>query len=171
MAVMVHEGLFIGNGGDTYGFQGSVLHCAKDPWFTDAAKEWLHRQYDEKYGGPLPGTHGTVIRQSYREMALNLVDAEHPRYFQDLTINAGLDFITERFAEGDPVLVHCNMGASRSPSIAFLWMWEHGFLDDEFRYALPQFKKLYPSYSPGNGIWHYLKARCSIQRPSSSPLS
>ena len=32
---MVHDGIFIGNGydADQHKFAGSVLHCAKDPWY------------------------------------------------------------------------------------------------------------------------------------------
>lgn len=150
MAVMVHEGLFVGPGSDTYGFQGSILHCAKEPWYVEAR---------EKTGCLQICPNAILIH--YNEMALNLVDAVDKKYFPDEAINVGLRFITERFADGDPVLVHCNMGVSRSPSIAFLWMFEHGFLDDDFRYALPQFKKLYPAYQPGNGVWHYLKSRCT----------
>ena len=155
MGVMVHDGLFVGSGTDRYKFAGSILSCARDPWFSEAAKQvpsndWFHT---EPYGP-------THLLVSYNEMRLNMVDAEHPRYFSDEMVNAGLKFITDRFAEGDPVLIHCNQGISRSPSIAFLWLFEHGFLDDEFRYAVPQFHKLYKDWSPGNGIWQYLKKRC-----------
>src|ERR1700677_3029632 len=114
-AKMVHYGLFVGNDSDVPGFSGSVLHCARDPWF--------------------------------------------PKNFSDEMVNPGLDFITERFAAGDPVLVHCNQGLSRSPSVAFLWLHEHGFLDREFRYAVPQFKELYKDYNPNSGIFQYLKNR------------
>lgn len=162
MAVMVHHGLFVGSAADTYKFSGSILHCAKEPWFTDAYRRHQQKMYDDRYGVPFASN--TVIRIGYNEMALNLVDAVHHKYFNDITIDPGLEFITERMSEGDAVLVHCNMGVSRSPSIALLWMWEHGYLDPEFRYALPQFKKLYPAYQPGNGFWHYLKAR--IERSS-----
>jgi hypothetical protein len=157
MPIMVHEGLFVGPGADTYKFAGSILHCARDPWFRLAARlpkpefeDWFRAEQT----GPL------FVRQSYNELALNMVDAAEPRYFSDEMVNAGLEFITERLAEGDAILVHCNMGLSRSPSMAFLWMFEHGFLDDEFRHALPQFKTIYPNYCPGNGIWQYLKRRC-----------
>ena len=152
MSILLHDGLFVGNASDIYKFAGSILHCARDPWFTDLTKiGWVEPSF-------------TWFRQAYNEMALNMVDAENPRYFSDEMINAGLDFITERLAEGDPVLVHCNAGLSRSPSMAFLWMFEHGFLDDEFRYAVPQFKNIYPDYMPGNGIWEYLKNRCDTSK-------
>lgn len=164
MAIMVHDGLFVGSAADTYKFAGSVLHCARDPWFAEAEIEVRKHSKDFYVPNkkimlefcPVPN----VIRINYNTMTLNMVDADDPRYFSDEMINAGLEFITDRMAEGDPVLVHCNMGMSRSPSMAFLWMFEHGFLDNEFRYALPQFKRLYPDYAPGNGIWQYLKNRC-----------
>ena len=155
MPIMVHDGLFVGPGADTYKFAGSILHCARDPWFVEACKSFVM-----PISYTFPSCHNTVVQPCYNEMALNMVDAAEPHYFSDEMVNAGLEFITERLAEGDPVLVHCNMGISRSPSMAFLWMFEHGFLDDEFRHALPQFKTIYPNYCPGNGIWQYLKRRC-----------
>jgi hypothetical protein len=162
MAVQVHHGLFVGNASDLYKFSGSILHCARDPWFYEA---------QTKVKGLVAMSSGLVVslRTCYNEMALNMVDADHPKYFSDEMVNAGLEFISERMAEGDAVLCHCNMGLSRSPSVAFLWLYEHGFLDDDFRYALPQFKDLYPDYSPANGIWQYLKNRCS--KPTNSESS
>ena len=92
-------------------------------------------------------------------MALRMVDAPDTKYFSDWMINPGLEFITERFAAGDPVLVHCNVGVSRSPSVALLWMWEHGFLPEVFGEAVAAFKMLYPHYAPQAGIYGYLKNR------------
>jgi hypothetical protein len=163
MATMVHEGLFVGSAADTYKFAGSILHCARDPWFEDAIMRLRHPIDYSDYGITISGNEhhsGLFARISCNELALNLVDADNPMYFPDEVINAGLDFITERMAEGDVILCHCNMGISRSPSVAMLWMFEHGFLDDEFRYAVPQFKQIYKDWCPGNGIWQYLKKRC-----------
>lgn len=152
---MVHDGIFVGPGADTYKFAGSILHCARDPWFSLAAKQ---KPSDDWFRAEQSGP--TFVRQAYNELALNMVDADSPRYFSDEMVNAGLEFITERLAEGDPVLVHCNMGISRSPSMVFLWMFEHGFLDFNFDRAANQFQALYSKWSPGLGIWQYLKQRC-----------
>lgn len=160
MAIMVHPGLFVGSTADTYKFAGSVLHAARDPWF-ERAKISFKWKHDEEY--PIL-VNENVIRTDYNEMALNMVDADDARYFPDDMINAGLEFITERMSEGDAALCHCNAGLSRSPSLAMLWLWEHGFLDDEYKYAVPQFKNLYPNWSPGNGIWNYLKQRCEGEK-------
>ena len=103
MAVLVHDGIFVGNGSDIYRFAGSVLHCARDPWFTEELARNEHQwKYGASYYGEwLPRAHGTVLQPAYNEMALNMVDAEHPKYFSDEMVNAGLEFITERLAEGD----------------------------------------------------------------------
>jgi hypothetical protein len=163
MATLVYEGgIFVGSGVDTYKFSGSILHCARDPWYTEAVAAFRlcwPSGVPTAFCYPEVNKANTVIRLDYNTMALNMVDATSPIYFSDEMVNAGLQFITDRLAAGDPVLVHCNQGISRSPSMALLWMWEHGFLDNEFRYALAQFRDIYPDYSPGNGIFQYLKKR------------
>lgn len=157
MAVQVFPGLFVGPAADIYKFSGSILHCARDPWFAQA----MSLPPSESLFRDTTGKRVCLwVRMNPNEMALNMVDAADGKYFCDDLIDAGLNFITERFAETESVLVHCNMGISRSPSMAFLWMFEHGYLDDEFRYAVPQFREKYKDWCPGNGIWAYLKARC-----------
>lgn len=160
MATMVHPGLFVGSAVDTYKFAGSILHAARDPWFEQAkiSFKWKHEEEHPVL------VNQNVLLMDYNEMVLNMVDANDAHYFPDEMVNAGLEFITERMAEGDPVLVHCNAGLSRSPSLTMLWMFEHGFLDDGYKYAVSQFKNLYPNWAPGNGIWNYLKKRCEGEK-------
>lgn len=159
MAVKVHDAIFVGNGSDVYKFAGSILHCARDPWFSEATK---HK--------PLLMISRNVFSIYYNEMALNMVDAQHPKYFSDEMINAGLDFITERLAEGDAVLVHCQEGISRSPSLTMLWLFEHGFLNDDFKNACVEFKELYPPWKPNHGIFEYVRRRCTNQSTSATSL-
>ena len=174
MATQVYDGLFVGSQYDIYKFAGSVLHCAKSPWFDQAA---ANIRLLEKLGDPrgvlaaplYPSLlNGNVIQVEYNEMALNMVDSESPKYFGDEMVNAGLQFISDRMAEGDPVLVHCNVGVSRSPSMAFLWMFEHGFLDDDYETACEDFQDLYPDWFPGAGIKGYLDKRCRKPEPTNS---
>ena len=169
MATQVYDGLFVGNGCDTYKFAGSILHCAKNPWFDDAAANirLLENSAPPIERGIFPSlVNGNVILVEYNEMALNMVDVADPSYFSHEMVNSGLQFISDRMADGDPVLVHCNMGVSRSPSMAFLWMFEHGLFADEsgvlieYRYAKDDFEGLYPDWYPGNGIRAYLDKRC-----------
>ena len=162
---MVHDGLFVGPGADTYKFAGSILHCARDPWFVEACKSFVM-----PISYTFPSCHNTVVQPCYNEMALNMVDAQHPKYFSDEMINAGLDFITERLAEGDAVLVHCQEGISRSPSLTMLWLFEHGFLSDDFKNACVEFKELYPPWKPNHGIFEYMRRRCTNQSTSATSL-
>ena len=176
MPIEVHDGIFVGSGADTYKFAGSMLHCAKNPWFDEAI---ANLRLLENIGSPrqphnisrLPRLlNGNAILIDYNEMALNMVDANDHMYFGNDMVDAGLQFITDRLAEGDPVLVHCQMGISRSPSMAFLWMFEHGFLDDDFQQARFQFTEIYPFWMPGQGVRKYLEKRCQpIKETTSDP--
>ena len=164
MATQVYDGLFVGNGYDTYKFAGSILHCAKNPWFDDAAANirLLENSAPPIERGIFPSlVNGNVILVEYNEMALNMVDVADPSYFSHEMVNSGLQFISDRMADGDPVLVHCVAGMSRSPSMAFLWLFEHGFLDDDYETACEDFQDLYPDWFPGAGILGYLDKRCS----------
>lgn len=96
------------------------------------------------------------------ELALNLVDAPDPKYFRDDVINAGLDFITRNIGTNE-VLVHCNAGMSRSPGIAFLWMFQKGMFNSySFNESFDIFTLLYPNARlMGAGMLGYLRARCA----------
>ena len=57
------------------------------------------------------------------------------------------------------VLVHCNQGLSRSPSIALLYLLKHtdarGSQDPAA--ALLAFRRLYPPYAPAQGMADYVR--------------
>lgn len=69
--------------------------------------------------------------------------------FIDKMVDEALDFIDERIKAGDKVLVSCNMGISRSPTTAFLYMKKAGeFPEYSYKWARQIFKTLYPPYKP-----------------------
>ena len=53
---------------------------------------------------------------------LNMVDTENPMFFHKEMIDQALNFIDEMRTSNQNVLVHCNQGESRGPSIALLYM-------------------------------------------------
>ncbi len=55
-------------------------------------------------------------------LILNMVDAKDPELFSKEMIDAALDFMDETLSRGLKVLVHCDRGESRSPSIALLYV-------------------------------------------------
>lgn len=67
------------------------------------------------------------------------------------------DFIEEGLVRG-PVLVHCDAGLSRSPTVALVFMAKRaGILpSDSFEDARMAFKAIYPNYDPG-GIAQYVR--------------
>jgi len=101
------------------------------------------------------------VRPTENHMALNLVDADEPHYIRDEVINPALAFIQERMDAGDKVLVACNRGKSRSPSIVLLYLRSIRELPMGSHNGIALFKKLYPKYDPGPGMLIYVKSNYS----------
>ena len=57
------------------------------------------------------------------------------------------------------VLVHCNQGLSRSPSIALLYLLKHtdALGSQDPAAALLAFRRLYPPYAPAQGMADYVR--------------
>jgi predicted protein tyrosine phosphatase len=85
---------------------------------------------------------------------LNLVDIQNlnPNFTTPI-IREAIVFLKEN--KGQEILIHCNKGESRAPSIALLYFG----LQERLSYneALKQFKEIYHDYNPGKGITEYLK--------------
>src|SRR5690606_13991133 len=58
-------------------------------------------------------------------LILNMVDTPDHRYVQKRMVDAAVDFIDDQIRAGRKVLVHCNQGGSRGPSIALLYMAQY----------------------------------------------
>jgi predicted protein tyrosine phosphatase len=94
---------------------------------------------------------------------MNIVDAPSPAFFAKEMIDQALDFIDETLDRGLKVLIHCNRGESRSPSIALLYLASR-------KAALPivsleaaeaRFRSLYSAYNPKAGIRGFLSMHWS----------
>jgi len=82
----------------------------------------------------------------------------NPSFFDKRMIDKSLDFIEKKLDEGLNVLVHCNEGFSRSPSICLLYLLKHGKIKgDTLDDCITEFMKLYPEYAPGIGIKGFLE--------------
>jgi hypothetical protein len=147
--IEVSHYLFVGNQNDCKGLEGqdfAVVHACKYPY---------HRSF-VGYAKQLPKDHKEYLWAIRgKEIALNIIDADNKEYFAESMINTALTFIERHLGFGMKVLVHCNLGGSRSPSIAMLYMRDE--LPDNFEEAEEQFRLLYPPYNPKNGIREYVK--------------
>lgn len=138
-----------------------------DEWaIVHACKEPYHRRllgYTSR-GAPKDSPEYLFAERGNR-LYMNIVDAPKPIFFDKGMIDKALDFIHEKLNEGLNVLVHCNEGFSRSPSIGMLYLVKHNLIDGRtLEDVEAEFLKLYPNYNPATGIrgfveenWHLYK--------------
>lgn len=127
----------------------AVIHAAKHPCHLRMVG----------YTGTLPVNHPEyLMAQRGSHLALNMIDPPQPLFRLECFVRA-LDFIAEHHRAGR-VLVHCNNGASRAPSIALLWLSKRRAVlpDDSYAAARAVFETMIPpnTYAPGRGIETFL---------------
>lgn len=95
---------------------------------------------------------------------LNLVDPDVP-LFKAQSFVIFREFARKQWLAGKDLIIHCNQGQSRSPSLALLFLAKDRLVvpNGSYREAAEAFRKLYPYYRPGRGIalflernWHSL---------------
>src|ERR1039458_9546391 len=128
-----------------------ILICAKDGPFSHRA--------ELKYTGqsaPKGEQYYYVDRGNKRH--LNLIDPDSPQLIPKQVINAGLEWITT-YMEDDisPILVHCNQGKSRSPSLVLAYLRTVGEMPNGFLQSEKKFKTIYPPYDPMQGIQSFMQ--------------
>lgn len=71
-----------------------------------------------------------------------------------------LDFVEPRWRRGEHLLIHCNLGRSRAPTLALLFLAKRlrTLPDASYELAAEAFRKTLPSYTPGAGIRSFLSA-------------
>ena len=91
------------------------------------------------------------------DLYLNIIDPPQPLFKLETFTTAHL-FIKRHWHAGNPILIHCNQGESRAPSIAMLFLAsETGIITNaSYEQATQEFIKLYPTYQPGKGIQMFL---------------
>ena len=153
--IKVSNNLFIGSEVDYEGIvkrEGGwhVVHACKEPY---------HRKLLGYTGRAAPKTHPEyLVAVRGDRLFLNLIDAADPAYIPKEIIDAALGFVDTALQSGGRVLVHCNQGESRSPSIGLLYLAVHTKLlpITSLAHAEAEFRKLYPSYNPKGGMRGFL---------------
>lgn len=127
-----------------------VVHVATEPHHRGAL--------GYKSRGALKGNPEYLVARRGKRLILNIVDANHPRFFDFGMISEALDFIEKVLEEGMKVLVHCNPGESRSPYIALLNLATRAqaISNTSLSEAEADFKEIYPDYAPRSGIRGHL---------------
>jgi predicted protein tyrosine phosphatase len=156
--IEVHPGLFVGPQEE---YESSIR--PQSGWaIVHACKEPYHRQalgyvtFNPKRDHP----EYFAARRAHR-LCLNLIDGPDPDDIPAQAINEAVAFIHEHLQAGDRVFLHCQMGMSRSPGIAMLYLGTHTdrLPSSSFEAALARFCLVYPLFSPRPGILGFLRSR------------
>lgn len=152
--IKILDNLFIGNEYDCF-YDGRedwvVIHACKSPCHQRAVG----------YRGNLNKNHPNyLILEEEKHLYLNMVDMNTmlSHEYTEPIVKATLNFI-ERNIKSKNVLIHCNLGRSRSPALAMLFLAKRKNIlcSDNYREAKREFIKLFPNYVPGMGIDRYLE--------------
>ncbi|MCE7039237.1 hypothetical protein [Dyadobacter sp. CY312] len=112
------------------------------------------------YTGNLDKDHPEyLVSEKDNHLYLNIIDAAFPLSpkFGDPMFRAAFRFL-EKSSKTKEVLIHCNQGHSRGPSIALAYMAKMDLIENQtYAAATEDFKKIYPDYEPGKGVVHYLE--------------
>lgn len=151
--VEVYKNIFVGNEYDYYRLQEKsewgILHCCKQPF---------HQKF-VGYNGNLPLNHKDyMLKRIDNEMALNMVDMQIFQRnfvgFNKVMFEKAFDFLDEYTANGKKVLIHCNEGLSRSPTLAMLYLARNGVFNyKDFDTTVKEFKKIYGGYQPRANVF------------------
>lgn len=138
--------LYVGDLSDCEQVKGlsywSIVHACKHPCYTQSrAKEY-------------------IIHVEPQNLYLNMIDhpTNMPAKFVTPMFRRAFDFIYDELNQGSRVLIHCNGGHSRAPSIALACLAQAAVVPNE-TYAearlAPAFLD-YNKYTPAGGLRKYL---------------
>lgn len=146
---------------DQFGTEWAIVHACKDPH---------HRAMVGYSGRGAPADHPErLVATRGKRMALNLIDADDPKLVPREVVDAALRHIRTSLANGEYILVHCNQGQSRAPTIAMLHLAPT--LPESFDEAETAFRRLCPEYAPAKGMRSFASANWVAYRGGTSRLT
>lgn len=151
----VADGLYVGTVRD-------VVPDGLPDWSYVSATQTVHYPllgWDRKFNKPDQQHPNYIILEKEHHLSLNWVDGAARLYEWSgpATFERVLDFTERELADGRNVLIRCDQGYSRSPSLALLYMAKRLNLlpAESFPAARAAFVEIYPGYQPG-GIAEYI---------------
>ena len=156
--IEISKNIFTGSEQDFYSIQKeenwAVLHCCKNPFHCEFVG----------YRGNLQSSHPNyALMRKDNRMALNLVDmnmfSEKYLDFNESMFREAFDFLDGYRTSGYKILIHCNQGESRGPTMAMFYATYIGsFGNTNFEDTVTEFKKIYPRYNPKKNIYMTVKS-------------
>lgn len=147
--------LYVGNEQSPLQDFAFIVQAAKEPW---------HRAAIGYKTAAAPKGQDYLWTYKENKLILNLVDPNTAAFIPvELMVNARLDIAEKLAQKTGKVLIQCNKGESRAPSIAltFMYIWtdwatKGGFYNSGPEVIMKKFKKLYPPFNPSSGFTEYL---------------
>ena len=152
--IEICKNLFVGGEVDEQRIRGQ-----KGWFFIHACKEPYHRQALGYSGRAASKDHPEyLIARRNSRLILNLVDVPDVKYIATEIVDAALDSIHDNIG-ANQILLHCNLGQSRSPTIGMLYLlkYTNRFNGMDLSQVIASFKEIYPSYNPAQGMADYTK--------------
>lgn len=147
--VEITKNLYVGDDND--------FKTIDDGWYIiHACKEPYHRRLLGYTTRSCPMCDEYYYAERDNILYLNLVDAKTIEYIPKIVINKAIDFIENNINE-HKILLHCNKGESRSPSIGLLYLNKIGAIhENNPLVGIDEFRKTYPNYKPNPGMFQYV---------------
>lgn len=148
--IEVYPNLYVGTDSDCF-FDN------RDDWAVVHACKFPCHQKAVGYSGNLRHTHPNyLVLERGTHLFLNMIDPDGP-LFKPPLFDSALSFM-DRYLPTHKVLVHCNKGNLRAPSLALLYLSKciQVINSESYATAAKDFRTKFPSYQPGRGIQTYL---------------
>lgn len=102
------------------------------------------------------GSEHFVVKRGHL-MALNMLDLDDPHYVDPDMIFTGLEFVKQELEAGREVLISCNAGLSRGPTVGLMFLRYIGDLPHAYLHSVRLFYHIYRQYRPSQGIEQFAR--------------
>jgi hypothetical protein len=158
--IEIFPNLYVGTGNDLIHVDDGAKGI-KEGWYViSAAKEPWHREALGYTGRGAPKEHPEyLMARRDRRLILNLVDVNNVDFIRKEIMDIAIHDIGTELEKGNKVLVHCNQGGSRAPTIALLWLHAHDpeYAGLDYDGAVEKFREVYPDFAPAKGMEGYAR--------------
>ena len=142
------------------GTNADCFYNNKADWAAVHACKHPCHQVAVGYRGNLPKTHPNyLIFERDNHLFLNMVDMDMPlsHEFTKPIVTVALNFMDKHITTKS-ILVHCNLGQSRSPALVMLFLAkrQQTISNDSFEDAKRDFVDIFPNCQFGSGVKTYL---------------
>ena len=148
--IEVYPNLYVGTDSDCF-------FDSLDDWVVVHACKFPCHQKAVGYHGNLHPSHPNYhVLERGPHLFLNMIDPDTPLFNPPL-FDSALSFI-DRYLPTRKVLIHCNKGKSRAPSLALLYLAKRLQVinSESYATAAKDFRTKFSGYQPGLGIQIYL---------------